>query len=145
MLFDQNVHVVKVFRKKSDQHSDFVVVFLLQFAITPFNSYLMLLQFGLDALAVFDQYISAHVAYSNEKGVEVTHPFCTAVHYLKTSFALDFLSWLPADLIFLGIVGLPKSVQQWRLVALLRLNRLLQLNKVSQIVLLVFSYFLFVL
>jgi len=97
----------------------------------PFNTSLLFIQYLLDACAALDQYVQAHVMYSNDEGILVFHPYCTAVHYFQTSCLLDFLSWFPGDLIALATLGLPRSVQQWRFIALLRFNRLLQVNKVS--------------
>lgn len=91
----------------------------------------MAFQYILDALCLVDQYIRAHVSYFNEKAVKVTHPARTAHHYLKTSFAIDLLSWFPIELIAYGALGSPLSEQQWRLVALLRITRMLQFYKAS--------------
>jgi len=96
----------------------------------PFSS-LLIIQYILDVLSMLDQYVRAHVAFRNERGIEVTHPVQTALHYMKTSFALDLLSWFPGDLIVLTMLDSPLSMQQWHLIALLRINRLIQFNKVG--------------
>lgn len=88
------------------------------------------MQYILDGISIIDQYIRAHVAFYNEEGVAVTHPVQTARHYLRTSFALDLIAWLPIELLVYAFLPAPLSKRQWRLIAVLRLNRLAQMTKV---------------
>jgi len=94
---------------------------------------LVYVQYILDAVSLLDQYIRAHVVYINDKGIKVTHPVKTAVHYLQTSFMVDFFSWFPLELIVAPMLPTPLSLEQQRVVALLKLNRFLQLYKVRKL------------
>lgn len=49
----------------------------------------------LDFTSTLDLYIRCHCQYYNEEGILVTHPWSTARHYFKTSFALDFFAMMP--------------------------------------------------
>jgi len=80
---------------------------------------------------MLDQYMRAHVVFKNEGGIYVTHPIQTALHYMKTSFCLDLLSWFPGELIVLTMLDSPLNLQQWQLIGFLRMNRLIQFNKVG--------------
>nr|XP_018667906.1 uncharacterized protein LOC100185773 [Ciona intestinalis] len=107
-----------------------VILVPLQFSILPSNASLLVLQYLLDFLSLFDQYVKAHTSYFDDRSVAVTNSAQTARRYLKTSFAVDLISWFPIELLVLACLGSPVSQMQWRLVAILRINRLLQLYKV---------------
>lgn len=92
---------------------------------------LLILQYSLDLLSIIDQYVKAHTAYYNHRAVLVTHPIRTALHYIRTSFMLDLISWFPFEAIIFNRITGEVIEQQWRLVAILRFNRILQLYKVS--------------
>lgn len=49
----------------------------------------------LEIINVMDMYIRLHVQYYNDMGILVTNPFCTAKHYLQTSFTVDVLATFP--------------------------------------------------
>lgn len=46
---------------------------------------------------VICRYIRLHVGYYNKKGILVTHPRYTAMHYLSHAFAIDFIGVLPVQ------------------------------------------------
>ncbi|XP_076825494.1 uncharacterized protein LOC143471047 [Clavelina lepadiformis] len=113
-----------------------IVIVPLQFAIFPSSAGMMTFQYILDGLCLVDQYVKAHTAYFNKESVLVTHPYHTARHYLQTSFTVDLISWFPFELIVYGLLAAPHSQQQWKLVAIFRISRVLQIYKI-------FSYFSF--
>lgn len=47
---------------------------------------------------IADLYIRMHCQFYNTNGILVSHPWCTMKYYLSTSFALDFVSYFPANL-----------------------------------------------
>lgn len=82
----------------------------------------------MDVTALADLYVRLHCQYYNEKGIIVTHPWCTFKHYLSTSFAIDMISYFPnyyfkmhylfgsagADTTKMLLKVIPKPLQMYR-------------------------------
>lgn len=105
--------------------------FHFQAAILPNNAGLLTVQYLLDALSLIDQYIKLHMIYFNKKDIAVYNPTSTALRYIKTSFAIDFISWFPFEVFAMAAATGPWTVQQWKFFATLRFARVLQVFKVN--------------
>lgn len=46
-----------------------------------------------------DMFLRFHMAYYNEQGILVTHPWCTAKNYITTSFLIELIALAPVDII----------------------------------------------
>ncbi|GJQ83461.1 hypothetical protein Trydic_g8587 [Trypoxylus dichotomus] len=51
----------------------------------------------LDLICFVDMYLRLHCQYYTDKGILVTHPLFTARHYLRTSFIIDAISFMPIE------------------------------------------------
>lgn len=75
----------------------------------------------LDVTAWCDIYVRLHVCYYDDKGILISHPLKTAVHYIKHGLLLDLLGAFPMEIV------MPARLRKFS--ALLRWNRLLQLHR----------------
>ncbi|XP_022906614.1 uncharacterized protein [Onthophagus taurus] len=91
-----------------------------------------IIQAILDLTAYLDIYLRLHVCFYNDKGVLVTHPRATAMHYLGGSFIVDLVACLPVDyfLTFFWKKNFASSAAYEKMCAILRLNRSLQIYRV---------------
>lgn len=77
----------------------------------------------LDISAWIDIYVRHHVSYYNQDGIEVYHPWKTAVYYWKNSFIIDLMGSVPA-------VSIINYYMSHKKLPFLKLNRFLQIYRV---------------
>lgn len=76
----------------------------------------------LDLTALLDIYLRCHYCYYNDKGLLVSHPLKTALHYIKHAFLTDLIGVLPLRFCF--------SASQSKLNSILHFTRSIQLYRV---------------
>ncbi|XP_048514988.1 uncharacterized protein LOC105691064 [Athalia rosae] len=79
----------------------------------------------LNATAVLDIYVRMHVGYFNDKGLLITHPLATAIHYMKTSMILDVLGILPFEAMVPHATGNTEVLFYSYLTRIIQLHRFL--------------------
>lgn len=94
------------------------------------------------ALYINYSYIRLHVGYYNKRGILVTHPKYTAVHYLSHAFIIDLLGFLPMQEmlhLFKAVhKHVPDSVAQfYKIQSYLAYTKLLQMYRLPD----AFAYF----
>lgn len=90
----------------------------------PFFEYLLIF---LDFTAWVDIYLRHHISYFTDKGIEVKHPFKTAIYYWNHGFLVDFFGVIPFNYIVPAIIGNAVSAG---FIVFLRTNRLLQFARI---------------
>lgn len=90
----------------------------------------------------FCSYIRLHVGYYNRKGILVTHPKFTAIHYLSHAFIVDFISVLPIQEMLHLFKAVNKNVsssvtQFYRIQSYLAYVKLIQMYRLPD----AFAYF----
>ena len=130
-----------------------VVILIYNVVITPFRVsftidtplWLFVLETGMDVVFLLDlgvNFVTAVLDESSHPPTLITRVSVIATRYLKSWFAIDFVSSIPLDLILLVLVGEGDDNDRdvWRLsktvrtVKLLRLIRLLRLVRISRVV-----------
>lgn len=81
---------------------EFYIKVLDLFALADMYSTVKLTLFPVIKTHLLPSYIRLHVGYYNKRGILVTHPKYTAIHYLSHAFFIDLLGVLPfPDILYL--------------------------------------------
>ena len=108
----------------------------LQAGFCPSFIALVVFNYMLDFAFLVDMVFKLHTAYFDAQQHIVTHPAHCAANYFKGNFILDLLANFPTEL-FLPIISLSGATSYLKILALLRMNRLVRIYKI----LLAFGYY----
>ena len=85
--------------------------------------------YAIDACFMMDILISFRTICLDECGNEIRQPCKIAIHYLKTTFMIDFLATAPLDKMILIFVRVDPNLKAYEIFGILKLGRVLRLNK----------------